>query len=53
LLDRPLIVPRLFNHAIFGYMVQFKNPAHKLIYTKLLAEDEEIHRIAFENNNIK
>ena len=53
LLDKPLIVPRLFNHAIFGYMVQFKNPAHKLFYTKLLAEDEEIHRIAFENNNIK
>ena len=47
LLDRPLIVPRLFNHAIFGYMVHFANPAHKLIYTKLLVEDEEIHRIAF------
>lgn len=47
LLDRPLIVPRLFDNSIFGYIVHFSNPAHKLIYTKLLVEDEEIHRIVF------
>jgi hypothetical protein len=48
LLDKPLIVPRLFDGAIFGYMVHFKNPAYQLIYTKLLIEEEEVHRIIFE-----
>lgn len=52
LLDRPLIVPRLFGNAIFGYAVHFVNPAYKLNYTKLLLEDEEIHRISFEKNKI-
>lgn len=50
LLDRPLIVPRLLNNAVFGYMVNFTNPELKLIYTKLLIEDEVVHRIALEKN---
>lgn len=52
LLDKPLIVPRLFENAIFGYMVHFQNPAYKLIYTKLLKEEEEVHRIIFEKTSV-
>ena len=52
LLDRPRISPRLFNNAVIGYIVHFENPVYKLIYTKLLVEDEEIHRILFEKRVI-
>lgn len=47
-ISKPPIIPRLFENAIIGYMVHFKNPAYKLIYTKLLIEEEEVHRIIFE-----
>ena len=47
LINKPPIVPRLFDNSIFGYMVHFTNPEFKLIYTKMLVEDEPKHRVVF------
>jgi len=50
LLNKPLIVPNIFDEIVYGYIVHFHNPVFKMKYIKLLVEGDFEHRIIFEKN---